>query len=234
MILKISNGWLINSHPYRHGNMNFSEYIKKHYDFETTAKSLVGLNKFELLKETTRTDLYKLFSKFNFTLGCEVGVQRGRNAKIMFDNIPNLKLHLVEPYKDHEANKRKWGKVIHRKFKKQAAQRFVGFPVVWHYTFSELAAYAVKDNSLDFVYIDGEHTYDYVMMDIIVWTRKVHSGGVVSGHDFEYWKPKQAKVYRAVMDYARVYGIRPIYATDNKAVPRERGDGTSSWFFVKP
>ena len=41
-----------------------------------------------------------------------------------------------------------------------------------------------KDRSLDFVYIDGLHDFDNVMMDLIGWNRKVRSGGIISGHDY--------------------------------------------------
>jgi predicted O-methyltransferase YrrM len=40
------------------------------------------------------------------------------------------------------------------------------------------------DGSLDFVFIDAEHKYEFVMMDIISWLPKVKQGGVIAGHDY--------------------------------------------------
>lgn len=40
------------------------------------------------------------------------------------------------------------------------------------------------DNSLDFVYIDGNHSYRNVMEDIGAWFPKVKLGGILCGHDF--------------------------------------------------
>jgi predicted O-methyltransferase YrrM len=40
-----------------------------------------------------------------------------------------------------------------------------------------------EDNSLDFVYIDADHTYEAVVQDITAWKHKVKSGGYIAGHD---------------------------------------------------
>jgi len=42
----------------------------------------------------------------------------------------------------------------------------------------------VKDNSLDFVFLDANHTYESVREDIELWTPKVRVGGLISGHDY--------------------------------------------------
>ena len=41
-----------------------------------------------------------------------------------------------------------------------------------------------QDDSLDFVYIDGLHTYDAVKADIDGWYDKVKTGGIIAGHDY--------------------------------------------------
>lgn len=43
-----------------------------------------------------------------------------------------------------------------------------------------------QDNSLDFVFIDGNHEYEYVFNDIKHWILKVKSGGILAGHDYHY------------------------------------------------
>ena len=40
------------------------------------------------------------------------------------------------------------------------------------------------DASLDFVFIDAEHTYDAVKQDIAAWEPKIKPGGWVMGHDY--------------------------------------------------
>ena len=46
-----------------------------------------------------------------------------------------------------------------------------------------------EDNSIDFVFIDANHDYDYVKKDIEAWFPKVKTGGVIAGHDYhKHWK----------------------------------------------
>ncbi len=51
---------------------------------------------------------------------------------------------------------------------------------------SSEAAKRFKDQSLDFVFIDGDHDYAAARQDILVWREKVKSGGVLAGHDIEH------------------------------------------------
>lgn len=40
------------------------------------------------------------------------------------------------------------------------------------------------DESVDFVFIDGDHHYEIVLKDIQGWFPKVKKGGIISGHDY--------------------------------------------------
>ncbi|HUW82210.1 MAG TPA: class I SAM-dependent methyltransferase [Phycisphaerae bacterium] len=46
------------------------------------------------------------------------------------------------------------------------------------------AAVRVNDGELDFAYIDGNHTRDFVAKDIEAWWPKIRSGGIMAGHDY--------------------------------------------------
>jgi predicted O-methyltransferase YrrM len=41
-----------------------------------------------------------------------------------------------------------------------------------------------KENSIDFLFIDGDHTYEGVKKDLSLWFPKVKKGGIISGHDY--------------------------------------------------
>lgn len=49
--------------------------------------------------------------------------------------------------------------------------------------FSKYASFGFRNKSIDFVYIDGEHTYNSVTEDIEHWLPKIKSGGYIAGHD---------------------------------------------------
>jgi len=42
-----------------------------------------------------------------------------------------------------------------------------------------------QDKSLDFVYIDAAHEYEFVKPDIEAWLPKVKVGGYIGGHDYQ-------------------------------------------------
>lgn len=79
------------------------------------------------------------------------------------------------------------------------------------------------DESLDFVFIDGDHTFDAVCMDIIKWSRKVRPNGIVACHD--YIPMRRGGVMKAVEAYVHCHNIAPWY------VIREE---LATAFWVKP
>jgi len=46
------------------------------------------------------------------------------------------------------------------------------------------AAKGFEENSLDFLYIDGNHEHSHVSADIEAWWPKIKRGGYMGGHDF--------------------------------------------------
>jgi predicted O-methyltransferase YrrM len=71
---------------------------------------------------------------------------------------------------------------------------------------SELAADQIADNSLDLVFIDANHSYDYVKKDIIKYTPKLKENGLLTGHDIDY-----PGVNQAVNEMIKQYDVGPNY-----------------------
>jgi predicted O-methyltransferase YrrM len=66
------------------------------------------------------------------------------------------------------------------------ANRFLssyGTRVEFIRTFSTEAANVIPNESLDFVYIDGNHQSEFVTKDLTAWWPKVRPGGLVIGDD---------------------------------------------------
>ena len=62
------------------------------------------------------------------------------------------------------------------------------------------AARCFEDGELDFVFIDGEHSYEAVKADVRAWWPKIRNGGFLIGHDYN---PKRFPgVCRAVDEFA--------------------------------
>jgi hypothetical protein len=74
------------------------------------------------------------------------------------------------------------------------------------------------------------------MTDLNLWSRRVHTGGIISGHDYinpgEYRHKYDINVKEAVDDYIALHEISPWYLTDSKGAVNE-SDKYPSWFFVK-
>lgn len=194
-----------------------------------------------LLESFLRDDMYKLFAELGFTIGLETGVEKGKNAQTMFEIIPNLKLYGVDSYKRHpqasyiyHAEKRNWDDQYLQAAKGQCLKRMNGRNFTLLESFTEYAIRDVKDNSLDFVYLDADHSYDFVMQDMILWGRKIRKGGIMSGHDYYIDKSessRRTKVTQAVNDYVKVHNIK-LYIT-NEIHHDQKGDIYPSWFWVK-
>jgi len=191
------------------------------------------------LDGVARIDMYKLFAELGFKVGAEIGVWEGRNALNIFDNIPGIKMFLVDPYKNYDYVRKARGENRIVNARRRAHRRMKGKNAQWLEMLSEEAIKEIPDGSLDFVYIDAEHDYDMPMLDIILWNRKIRKGGIVSGHDYYHDQRHKIRVRLAVDDYVKANGIRPVYITDKKAdLPLEiksqtRNSAFPSWFWVK-
>jgi hypothetical protein len=85
---------------------------------------------------------------------------------------------------------------------------------------------AVNDvplESLDFVYIDANHHFDFAMEDILYWSKRVRSGGIVACHDYNHGS--NSEVVFAVNAYTAAHHIDPWYVT-------KQASPTAYW--VKP
>ena len=57
---------------------------------------------------------------------------------------------------------------------------------------STQASRLYEDESLDFVFIDADHTKEGIEADLLCWFPKVKKGGVLAGHDWDYPAIKEA------------------------------------------
>lgn len=77
------------------------------------------------------------------------------------------------------------------------------------------AANQYEDNSIDFIMIDGEHSYEAVKADILAWLPKMKNGGVMTGDD-----AFSMEVRKAAQECLGQYGVEfpgvHFYCTINR------------------
>lgn len=163
-----------------------------------------------------RRDLAVHFQARGYTSGCEVGVADGRYSAELLARIPGLRLRCVDPWEPYAGNRRGGGRDQQHGNYDLARARFApyGTQATMVRALSADAARDVPAGSLDFVYLDANHDFDYVMQDLILWAPKVRAGGTVAGHDF--YEFRDAGVIPAVEAYTRAHEIADWFLCDER------------------
>lgn len=188
-------------------------------------------------------DLPALFKEMGFKVGAEIGVSKGLYSKWLLSGVPGLKLYLIDPwiaYDEYVEHHNKADQPILEDCLETAHKRLKGKNVEFIRKTSMEAVKDFEDESLDFVFIDGNHTFEYVIEDIAKWSKKVKVGGIVSGHDYwnsidldKVWaeadtlegKLKLCQVKDAVDAWTKTNRINEWYIAKKDRCP--------SWFWIK-
>ena len=172
-----------------------------------------------------RIQLPKLFDLLGFTEGAEIGVRKGSFSKDLVAANPKLHLLCVDPwcpspdYQEPTNNLRSM-----RDAYKIAKEALRPYDVTLFKGTSHDAVSRVKDRSLDFVYIDGNHLEPFVTDDLHSWEPKVRRGGILAGHDYGFSKQPFIQVKSAVDKYVEHNAIDPWFVLT--------GDKSHSFFWV--
>jgi len=158
-----------------------------------------------LVKKATRNLLAEFLRDEGFNKGAEIGVQWGRFSERLCISNPNIELYSVDPWRHKRRMER-----LQEKYE-TACKRLEPYncTVIRKTSMEALADF--KDASLDFVYIDGNHTFDYVVTDLVQWSYKVREGGIIALHDYYHFGG--GGVVEAVDAYTRAWNINPWFVT---------------------
>lgn len=130
-----------------------------------------------------RDELLNIFAKLGYKIGVEIGVNNGRFAQKMCERIPGLEYYGIDPYNRYDDFQIGSTRQLEKSYQKTLG-KLESFTASIIKTFSVLAYNKFENGSVDFVYIDGNHTFNYVFSDILLWLPKIKPGGVISGHDY--------------------------------------------------
>jgi hypothetical protein len=163
------------------------------------------------------------------TEGVEIGCAFGGFSERILEQWPGM-LHLVDPWVQQDSS-------VYREITNTAApwedwlalakkntERF-GDRAQLHRMFSHEAAPLFPDGSLDFVYIDGNHSFEAVTQDLELWWPKVKAGGLFSGHDY----------YDTELDGKFCYAKSAVdrWSTIHHKRVHVTGGGCTSWYCFK-
>ena len=131
-------------------------------------------------KINRRENLFPKIINDNGYVKCvEIGVYKGAFSEILLRTCPSIHLHSVDLWVDMEGKPMDEIMEECRVLLTPYADRSEMVKAD-----SLTASSMFEDNSLDFVYIDADHTYEATMADIMAWIPKVKVGGVLAGHDY--------------------------------------------------
>ena len=115
---------------------------------------------------------------------------------------------------------------------------------------SKIASEIFEDESLDFIYIDANHAYDFVVEDIKLWFPKLKKEGVFSGHDYlnMNWygddkfcpngkdKYIYTNTYQGTQYYNGIFGVNPAvdeFCKEHNYKVNVTQEWFGTWWFIK-
>ena len=179
----------------------------------------------------TRDELPLYFKEIGFKTGAEIGVYRGEFTK-KFCEV-GLKMYAIDPWMAYLGAGRSENKSdmqdVNFDHAKKSLSPYPDCTLVRKTSMDALADF--KDESLDFIYIDGDHRFRYIAEDLSEWYKKVKSGGIISGHDYFSTSPNANNVICHVKPI--VDAFVKTYSIDNFYIIGKEKDKTPSWIIQK-
>lgn len=154
-----------------------------------------------------RLNLARVMNDMGLKKAVEIGSRYGASAILWKENIPGLDITCIDPYRAYHRVSQESQDKIYAAACVHAEQH--GFKILRKASLDAVDSFA--DGSLDWVNIDGDHTFDAAVQDIIRWAPKVREGGLVLVHD--YCAFGMSGVIPAVDAYTNCHRIDPWYVT---------------------
>ena len=193
-----------------------------------------------LITEQRKGSLYgtsiirETFPEFLASIGCktgaEIGVHRGAYTRIFAEHLTGT-FYAIDPWVCWPDNICSGGayrmKSCPGSLEKTEQARLAAHNRMEKYNHVRIlrqtsvqATIGIPDDSLDMVYIDGNHKYPYVIIDLWGYWSKLRNGGIMSGHDLNF-----STVTKAVEEFVAKVKIPYWYVMENES--------PTSFLFIK-
>lgn len=149
------------------------------------------MNEFQAIESWNEAtaDYYPVFpnliNRFNLKKGCELGVSTGGQSYAILEKTNVEKLYSIDHYSPNywiDFNSKGVLDLYFLRIKARLGQFGERSEMVR--MFSLEAVDLFKNNELDFIFIDADHTYEAVKQDLELWYKKIRSGGIIGGDDY--------------------------------------------------
>jgi len=169
---------------------------------------------------------YGIFSKVirenNFKKCAEVGIGYGFHAKEILDKTEIETLYLVDPMEYYPNDLFADDVIRYGGFEtlvKNIKTHLLPHENRYHWFRKKSLSITnddIPDESLDAVFLDGDHSYDAVSHDLPFWWKKIKVGGWLLGDDYSSCHPGTT---RAVDEFTIIYNLEIEFLT--------KGDGNT-------
>eukprot|EP00241_Pyramimonas_parkeae_P012369 CAMPEP_0114225942 /NCGR_PEP_ID=MMETSP0058-20121206/962_1 /TAXON_ID=36894 /ORGANISM="Pyramimonas parkeae, CCMP726" /LENGTH=288 /DNA_ID=CAMNT_0001336623 /DNA_START=1199 /DNA_END=2062 /DNA_ORIENTATION=- len=189
----------------------------------------------------------------------EIGVAQGVNTEQFLSQAHSvIQAHyLVDPEETISGAMNSGLRSRLGKFERDS--RFPDTTIDYINDFSIPASLKFENLSMDWIYIDGDHSYQSVSSDLRAWWPKLRVGGMFTGHDFcgkksdlvgaglhapwcgfytsppsrpdKHMKDKVSQIgsYRAVREFAKEKNLQVHYSLEGRYGPVHGGTDNPSW-----
>lgn len=194
-------------------NQNWCKYVIKtleDVDTDVREKVINGAERNKVLGNDVHKDFDDVVIKNGYKIGAELGVWYGNHAEKLLE-ITGGTLYGIDPYEEKiqtsikDIDQIEWNEMYKYVMKRLSCfgDRYI------HIRKNSQVSLSDVPDGLDYVYIDGDHSYEGVMRDIKLWYPKVREGGLIGGDD--YGHPNLKGVKKAVLDF---FKKKPILGKD--------------------
>ncbi len=157
-----------------------------------------GLN-WNIPTYTTANELFRLMELARGlkekSIAVEIGSYIGASSLMIARGLPkNSRLVCIDTWQNDAMTEGNWDSF--EVFKKNTSK--VSHKIdPWRMTSVE--AGKVFNEEIDFVFIDGDHSYEGVKQDVEIWFPRLKSGGIIAMHDIEWAEGVKRVVVEDVM-----------------------------------
>lgn len=141
------------------------------------------------LRDTARE--YLLCKMPKQSVCAEIGVHEGEFSRRILSTVNPRRLHLIDPWEkgeglfgDQAVSEQAIVDERYAKVKDQLAEEISAGQVRIHRNLSSEVLGEFDDSYLDWIYIDGNHLYEFVKQDLELYYPKVKNGGYMTGDDY--------------------------------------------------